>query len=161
MKLLTLVSIAFALINTSIISANDTVNDTPAFRAVQEFFAGLATFDENRMRNTMTDDFELLEMGEVWDTDKLVNTVMPYKGMIKRQNFFDLITYKHNGDSVWVSYWNKAQKQTSKGEKQDLWLESAVIIKTDTGWKMQMLHSTGITNTDLPDDIAFTEYPHH
>jgi len=161
MKLLTLVSIAFALINTSIISANDTVNDTPAFRAVQEFFAGLATFDENRMRNTMTDDFELLEMGEVWDADKLVNTVMPYKGMIKRQNFFDLITYKHNGDSVWVSYWNKAQKQTSKGAKQDLWLESAVIMKTDTGWKMQMLHSTGITNTDLPDDIAFTEYPHH
>lgn len=161
MKLLTVLSIAFTLVNTSIISASDSVNGMPAFKAVQEFFAGLATFDENRMRDNMTNDFELLEVGEVWDADKLVNAVLPYKGMIKRQNFFDLITYKQNGDTVWVSYWNKAKKQTSKGEEQDLWLESAVIIKTDEDWKIQMLHSTGITDTDLPADISFTEYPHH
>jgi hypothetical protein len=43
---------------------------------------------------------------------------------------------------AWVSYWNKATFNNGQEESVVAWLESAVMIKVDSEWKIQMLHST-------------------
>jgi hypothetical protein len=44
------------------------------------------------------------------------------------------------------------------GEGQAYWLESAVLIKTNSKWRIQMLHSTRIEEERFPKDIVMTEF---
>lgn len=59
---------------------------------------------------------------------------------------------------AWVSYWNKATFTKGKLVETVVWLESAVLIRDDNEWKIQMLHSTRIRPEDLPKDIVLTEH---
>ena len=62
-----------------------------------------------------------------------------------RINELDFIKWEQSANSVWIAYhnygtWKKGDEITRKAQ----WLESAVAIKTDEGWKIQMLHSTRV-----------------
>ena len=59
---------------------------------------------------------------------------------------------------AWVSYWNKAK--FVKGDEEFLmgWLESAVLVKENSQWRIQMLHSTRIKLDKFPKNIAMTEF---
>jgi len=56
-----------------------------------------------------------------------------------------------------VSYWNKASFKSEKGRFEVVWLESAVIIKSESQWKVQMLRSTKIAKDKVPD-LKYKEY---
>lgn len=151
MKSLTLALVVI----TNLLVSSCFANDQP-FRAIQEFFAATSAFDHNKLQLLMTDDFQLLEAGEIWDGDKLLSVIQPSN--LVRQNYFKLVTVKVQEDSAWVSYWNKA-KFTSDGQSGIVfWLESAVLKRAKNGWKIQMLHSTHVDNEKVPSDIRFTEY---
>ena len=91
-----------------------------------------------------TDDFLLLEVGEVWDMERLTSELRSanMQGM-KRVNEFDFIELKISGDTAWIAYHNDA---TFKKDGETLqvirWLESATAVKTEEGWRLDMLHST-------------------
>ena len=91
-----------------------------------------------------TDDFLLLEVGEVWDMERLTSELRSanMQGM-KRVNEFDFIELKISGDTAWIAYHNDA---TFKKDGETLqvirWLESATAVKTAEGWRLDMLHST-------------------
>jgi len=126
------------------------------FRPVQHFFAAASAGDFNRLRNVVTDDYELLEVGELWDLEKLIS-VIPEGGM-DRRNFFSRISTRIEGNMAWVSYWNHAIINRDGATIERAWLESAVMVKTASGWKMQMLHSTRIKPEDFPAGVEFEEY---
>jgi hypothetical protein len=126
------------------------------FLTVQEFFAATSAVDHNRLREIATEDFQLLEVGEVWGIDKFVSVIKPTD--MKRLNYFNLISTKVMGNVAWVSYWNKAMFVSDDGEGQAYWLESAVLIKTNSKWRIQMLHSTRIEEERFPKDIVMTEF---
>jgi hypothetical protein len=104
----------------------------------------------------VTSDLQLLEVGEDWDIDDLVEVVTPSE--FARRNYFNVLKVKTSDEMAWVSYWNKAT--FTKGELVEtvVWLESAVLIRDDNEWKIQMLHSTRIRPEDLPKDIVLTEH---
>jgi hypothetical protein len=62
-----------------------------------------------------------------------------------RNNRFEFIQTKVEGNRAWVGYWNYATI-TRDGEviREIKWLESATAVKTDTGWRLDMLHSTRV-----------------
>ena len=133
------------------------------FGPVLELFAGVSAIDHDRMRATATDDFQLLEVGEVWDMKNFTDVVKPNPFI--RRNYFDVIKTDINENFAWISYWNKAaytkkQPKTKEDEKiqEVAWLESAVMVRTKAGWKVQMLHSTRIKAEDLPKDVQLCEY---
>ncbi len=136
------------------------------FNAVQNLFAAMSAFDFQRMRDVVTDDFQLLEHGEDWSIERLIKAIDPKGNPYVRKNYFKIIREVPKDGVVWVSYWNKATFQSGKKSEDKsaqkinvaIWLESAVMVKENNVWKLQMLHSTKINNDKLPKDVVFEEY---
>lgn len=103
-----------------------------------------SNMDVESIPEYFTEDFILLERGEVWDLNKLKSMLnSDYMNDVNRLNDFEFIQIKINGDSAWLTYHNKASFQ--KGDEivgEMNWLESATAIRTKEGWRMDMLHST-------------------
>ena len=51
--------------------------DHPALQPVKELFAAMSKHDGKAMQETSTEDFQLLEHGEDWTMQKLVDAVQP------------------------------------------------------------------------------------
>lgn len=95
-----------------------------------------------------TRDFLLLEDGEVWDM-KRIRKMMDVAGAMdqlpERINSFEFIEMKIAGDMAWVAYYNTAVlKMQEKVVGEMNWLESAAAVRTEEGWRLELLHSTVI-----------------
>jgi len=105
-----------------------------------------STFDSDQMSKFYTADFILLEDGEVWDNQILLDYFTEAKqnpNPATRVNRFEFIKTTVSGDRGWVAYHNFATI-SKDGEviREVRWLESATAVKTDAGWRLDMLHST-------------------
>ena len=118
----------------------------------------MSAFDYAAMRSAVTDDFQLLEDGEVWDIETLISAIKPGENSYVRRNFFSRITTEKNGDVVWVSYWNKATFKMRDDERERVWLESVVLINDSGEWKVQLMHSTPVPAEDVPENVEFQEH---
>ena len=107
------------------------------------------------MRKTSTKDFQLLEHGEDWSMQKLIDAVQPKGKPYKRKNFFSQIRAEQKGDMAWVSYWNKAEIRRDGQLRTLVWLESAVVVKEANRWKVQLLHSTRLAPDKHPSTIEW------
>ena len=129
--------------------------DHPAFEPVKDLFAAMSRQDGKAMQETSTEDFQLLEHGEDWTMQKLVAVVKANGKPHQRKNFFQQIRARQTGDLAWVSYWNKAEIQRATELRVIVWLESAVMVKVDGKWKIQMLHSTRVDPDRQPKNIEW------
>ena len=132
--------------------------DHPAFQPVKELFAAMSNHDGKAMQETATEDFQLLEHGEDWTMQKLVDAVQPKGEPYERKNFFKQIRARQQGDVAWVSYWNKAEIRRESGLRTVVWLESAVMVREDGRWKIQLLHSTRLDSDKYPNDIEWVQF---
>lgn len=83
--------------------------------SVIAFFKGLSELNADKLREYTTDDFLLLEDGEVWTIDTLISRIAPLMGQrFKRVNTFAFIATE----------------------------QSAVLVKQAGCWKIKSLHST-------------------
>ncbi|MGI0106842.1 DUF4440 domain-containing protein [Salinimicrobium sp. WS361] len=93
-----------------------------------------------------TQDFLLLETGEVWNMEKMrgyLTQAGERKTEVKRVNSFDFIRIEIEGNMASVAYYNKAQFKAGEEVVREMnWVESATAILTNEGWKLQLLHST-------------------
>lgn len=94
-----------------------------------------------------TDNFILLEHGEVWNNDTIANwckrAKLRDKGL-KRINGFDFIKAEKEGNRIWMAYHNFATIKSDSLSRRLQWLESIVAIKKDSVWKLEMMHSTRV-----------------
>ena len=75
----------------------------------QKIFSDL---DPQSLDTYCTQDFLLLETGEVWDMDKMRNYLdraSKQKSKVIRFNSFDFVEIKIEGKMAWVAYHNKAE----------------------------------------------------
>ena len=108
-----------------------------------ELFSNL---DSTKISDYYTEDFLLLEHGVLWTNDSIVDfqrrsSQNPKRA--KRLNKIDFISTKVYKESVWMAYHNTAtfwKEEEQVGEV--YWLESAVAVKEEEGWRLEMLHST-------------------
>jgi hypothetical protein len=94
-----------------------------------------------------TEDFILLEHGEVWTNDTIANWCERAKKRdqgIKRINSFDFFEAKREGNRIWMAYHNYATIKKDTLQRNLQWLESIVAIKKDSVWKLEMMHSTRV-----------------
>jgi len=141
-------------------TVNASAQQAGPFNAVQEMFAAMSAYDYDRMAAYGTDDYHLLENGEIWSMDDLINAARRAEGEFARRNFFSVIRQVENDGSVWISYWNRADLETGDGEKLSLtWLESAVVVHRQGEWKVEMLHSTRVREPKtIPEGVIMEEY---
>jgi ketosteroid isomerase-like protein len=148
-----IVSFSFCLFWPLLCIATADAADHPAFQPVKELFAAMAKHDGKAMQETATEDFQLLEHGEDWTMQRLIEAVQPKGKPYERKNFFSQIRARQNGDVAWVSYWNKAEIRSESGLRTIVWLESAIIVKEVDRWKIQLLHSTRLAPEHHPKNI--------
>ena len=110
---------------------------------IVHFFDGLSEFNNDKMRDCSTSDFLLLEDGEVWNLDTLINKITPRKKLnIQRINKFQFIKTEQNGKVAWVSYYNTADFRRDDKQQTIRWLESVVLTKEGKKWRIKQMHST-------------------
>ncbi len=111
----------------------------------QEIWSDL---DTSRIRAYHTDDFILLEQGLVWNNDSIARYLLDEQkrmeeGQYQRLNRFDYVKSVQRQNTIWVAYknygtWVKGSDTLGTAQ----WLESAIAIRENNGWKIQQLHST-------------------
>ncbi|HUC80775.1 MAG TPA: nuclear transport factor 2 family protein [Flavisolibacter sp.] len=112
-------------------------------QTVNKFFDGIAALDVKMMQQYATKDFLLLENGAVWNMDTLAAKLSPLKTMnFTRINRLEFIRTDIKGDIAWVAYQNTADISVNGRKANPQWLESAVLVKEENKWKIQLLHST-------------------
>ena len=125
------------------------------FEQVQHFFSAISKQDVPALRSLVTPDFQLLEVGEIWTMEKLVDEI---QGDYTRRNYFALIRQEISGENAWVSYWNRALIMATDSQRDVVWLESAVLRKVDSEWLIELLHSTRLDPDQWPADVEFKEF---
>ncbi len=102
--------------------------------------------DSTKILTYHTEDFIILEHGEVWDNDRIKQFMrgqLSNDNRAKRLNYMDYISIEKYGPSIQIAYHNRAefyQQDSLVGEGS--WLESALAVKTEEGWRLKMMHST-------------------
>lgn len=137
-----LICLALLLICFSAVKAQNK-DDKVVNQVIIKFFDGLSEPSEQKLEETTTKDFVLLEHGEVWNIDSLTRY---FDGIRKaktvRVNEFKFIKNQQQCNTAWVSYHNKATLTTNSKTRVVEWLESAVLVKKGGEWKISLLHST-------------------
>lgn len=107
-----------------------------------------AAADSTKMSKYHTEDFILLEHGEIWDNDRIREYMRKRNARTnraKRINKMEYISVEKYGKSMQIAYHNFAdflQADTVAGKGQ--WLESALAVETPEGWRLKMMHSTRV-----------------
>lgn len=104
--------------------------------------------NKQKYRSLLTADYLLLEKGEILDVEG-EDAMMPAPGSdYKRADTFDFRRVNVHDDVAYVVYIVESTitnptKPSQNGVWQ--WLESAVLRRTGTRWRVALLHSTQIT----------------
>jgi hypothetical protein len=98
--------------------------------------------DEARYRTLLTDDYLLLEDGEIQDAAADIASMPKPADEYKRSDAFDFRTIRVHDDTGYAVYFLRSHV-IEKGNARDLeWLESAIFRRTDNNWRVAVLHST-------------------
>ena len=104
--------------------------------------------DSTKILDYHTEDFIILEQGEIWDNNRIkeyMRSQLERPDRPKRLNMMDYISIEKYGNSIQIAYFNDAeftQQDSVVGNAR--WLESALAIETEEGWRLKMMHSTRV-----------------
>jgi len=129
--------------NIEIISEEEEIAKKLIQGAFDDLWAGV---DSTKISKYHTDDFIILEHGEIWDNNrikKFMRRQLADTSRAERINIMDYISIEKYGPSMQIAYHNKANLY----EQDSLvweggWLESALAVETAEGWRLKMMHST-------------------
>ncbi len=143
----------FLMVAFVLVSQTSLASDEAVFKPVNDLFLAMSNIDHDRMKAEVTEDFLLLEHGEVWTMGDLMAVVKPSD--YKRTNYFSVININHQDNMAWINYWNKANFDNQKNSEDVVWLESVVMVKKSGDWKIAQMHSTRLEPKRVPNDIDF------
>lgn len=96
-------------------------------------------------RSFMTDDYLLLENGELLDLAGDMAMLDGHPPDFQRSDTFDFRQVRIEGDIAYLVYFLNSEIRDSKeGARSRKWLESAVLRRTGGEWRAALLHSTRI-----------------
>lgn len=112
-------------------------------QVITRFFDALSVTNIPQMKAEVSDDFMLLENGEIWTIDTLANKISrPKPEGYLRQNSFDFLSTKIDRNRAYVYYKNKAEISSKTRNATIKWLESAILRKEKGRWRLEFMHST-------------------
>jgi hypothetical protein len=112
-------------------------------QVITRFFDALSVANIPLMKAEVSDDFILLENGEIWTIDTLANKISrPKPEGYLRQNSFDFVSTKIDKNRAWIYFKNKAEITSKTRNVTIKWLESVIFRKEKGRWRMEFMHST-------------------
>ena len=90
----------------------------------------------------------MLENGELWKNEEIkayVRRQLAKNEAIERINKMEYLTIDKYGESIQIVYHNFADFiQADTIAYKGRWLESALAVPTEEGWRLKMMHSTWV-----------------
>ncbi len=112
-------------------------------RAVYRAYS--VTMDPIAYRALLADGYRLLEHGEIMTADQDIAAMPKPENDFKRTDAFAFHQVKISGDTAWAVYTlRSAISDTKRGARHPEYLESMILQRAGTGWKVALLHSTRI-----------------
>jgi len=115
--------------------------------AFDDLWAGV---DSSKISNYHTEDFVILENGEVWDNERIkkyMHKKLAELDRPKRTNRMEYLSIDKYGESMQIAYYNFAEfTEADSLIGKAKWLESALAVPTANGWRLKMMHSTWAGN---------------
>ncbi|HMA19627.1 MAG TPA: nuclear transport factor 2 family protein, partial [Gemmatimonadaceae bacterium] len=104
------------------------------------------SLDKPRYRSLLTEDYRLLEDGEILDTEGDIGFMPKPEDDYKRTDSFDFRYVKVQGDVAYAVYFLKsAITDRKEGARTKEYLESAILRRSAGAWRMALLHSTRVS----------------
>lgn len=136
--------IFFLIVSMKILSQgkNDSVE---IIQLLKDDYKTMVTSDIKKHIGYCTDDYLLIENGEIWTMEKEAEYYKQNaQRVIERSDYFDFKYIKISENTAYAVY-NLRSDITENGKlTQKNWNESAVFRKLDGRWKIALIHSTKI-----------------
>jgi hypothetical protein len=113
-----------------------------AEKVLHTFFNAIADYNYGTLREQTMPDFRLIEHGLFWNADSLIDSMRGYETTARLAYKLDISETVVQGPVAWINYRNQGSVFAENKEQRVYWVETAILKKTATGWKMALLHST-------------------
>jgi len=126
------------------VSAGD--NEEAVKQAVKNYYyLYFVKMDKNEYRSILTEDYLILENGELLDAETDIAFMPDPDSGYERTDTFDFRSVKIEGDIAYTVYFLKAEiRDKANGTINKEWLESTILRRSGEGWLIALLHSTRI-----------------
>jgi ketosteroid isomerase-like protein len=113
------------------------------------YYLYFVKMDKNAYRSILTEDYQFLENGELFDADGDIAAMPDPDSGYERTDTFDFRYVKIEGDIAYTVYFLKAEiKDKENVTINKEWLESTILRRSGDGWLIALLHSTRITKPE-------------
>lgn len=121
-------------------------DDTAAVQqAIKDNYAAYGGFDEAKYRASLTEDYVLLEHGELIDREADIASMAKPGTGFRRTDHFEFHSVTIERDLAYAVYVLRSEIYDDvKGARSREWLESAILRRVKDDWKMALLHSTRV-----------------
>jgi hypothetical protein len=141
------ITLLFLLVTANGFSQNMAKDTLEIRRVLTDFFEVFTNPDMKYFDRNCIPEFELYEVGEVWNIDNIKNYVKKEQSSPKnweRINEFKFIKFNIRKNIAWASYHNTAYitNLTDNSKREINWLESIILEKIKGKWLLVQLHST-------------------
>jgi len=114
-------------------------------RSIQSFYDALAKDDRAAFERSITREFQAFERGERFTADTLFKAIgdSHRSGRLINWHLY-AVTVRVDCDTALATWDNRGSARMPPNIAPRNWLESAVMRRSPTGWRMEFLHSTVI-----------------
>ena len=113
------------------------------------YYLYFVKMDKNAYRSILTEDYQILESGELFDAEDDIALMPKPDSGYERTDTFDFRYVKIERDFAYAVYFLKADiTDKVNGTIHKEWLESIILKRSGDDWKIALLHSTRITKPD-------------
>ena len=116
----------------------------PIKQAVNAYYAAYRSLDKARYRACLTDDYILLENGELMDAAGDLAVMAGPGSVYQRTDAFDFRLVKVQGSVAYAVYQLTSDITDQQGSRHRMWLESMILRRAGNTWRTALLHSTRI-----------------
>jgi len=117
--------------------------------------------DQEKYRALLTDDYLLLEQGDIQDIEKDISFMPKPADEYRRADTFDFKSLKIHGDTAYIVYILKSDIRTKKdGATKLAWLESMIFRRgSGSRWRIALLHSTKLAKAECGEFSTLEQSP--
>jgi hypothetical protein len=116
-----------------------------AAETVRKMYDLAAMGDEDGVKAVLAPDFYAFDNGKRFTGPEIIGFIKAAHAAGKNYLWDVVEPEVHLAcDTVWLTYLNRGSISDASGVQEVSWLESAVVVWGEQGWKLRFLHSTRI-----------------
>ena len=149
MKIILLLFIAISVTGLLLAQQPLTKDQRTVQQTVIQLFDALSNRDSVGLKKYAAADILLFENGMTWNLDTLIKKAITLNQAtdFKRVNTIDFINTTVDKNTAWVTYNLNSEITRDSKQASGQWMETVVLVKEKTNWKIKILHSTLIKCT--------------